>query len=117
MADSKAKRDSEAVHTVEETIANAPGIEPGNVAMAATVQSTTEETPAEQDKTSAPNALDAKNEDPPVRTSSPDTTIAQTLTAGAGAHTPPDPDMYDSEGRPKSVTGESVSSSDDGEGK
>jgi hypothetical protein len=114
MAESKAAKhdNAEAVHTVEETIENAPGIEPGNVAMAASVQSTTEVTPAEQDKTSAPNALDAKNEDPPVRTSKPDTPIAQTLTAGAGAHTPPDPNEYDPMGRPRKA-GEGSSAEDE----
>jgi hypothetical protein len=72
------------------------------------VQSTTTVTPAEADRTSMPNAMDAKNEDPPVRTSSPDTPIAQTLAAGAGEHTPPDPKLFDSEGRPRSVTGISL---------
>jgi hypothetical protein len=48
-----------------------------------------------------PNHLNTENEQPPVRTSQPDTPIAQTLTAGAGEHTPPDPDKYDEEGRPK----------------
>jgi hypothetical protein len=70
-----------------------PGVTPA-------VQSTTTETPAEADKSSLPNALDAKPEDPPVRASKPDTPIAQTLAAGAGAHTPPDPDVYGPDGRP-----------------
>jgi hypothetical protein len=65
------------------------------------VQSTTESTPAEADKESIPNAMDAKAEDPPVRASRPDTPIAQTLAAGAGKHTPPDPDKFDPEGRQK----------------
>lgn len=64
------------------------------------VQSTTTTTPAEADKTSVPNALDAKPEDPPVRAARPDTPIAQTLAAGAGAHTPPDPDEFGPDGRP-----------------
>lgn len=95
--------------SVEETIENAPGIEPGNVTASASVQSTTEETPSEADETSAPNVVNTENEQPPVRTSTPDTPIAQTLVAGAGAHTPPDPDEFDADGRPKSVSGESVS--------
>jgi hypothetical protein len=119
MAMSK-KSTTEEHSSVAETIEAAPGIEPGNISEVVAVQSTTEETPAEADKTSAPNALDAKPEDPPVRAAKPDTPIAQTLTAGAGAHTPPDPDMFDKDGRPKTVSGESVSdakASDDGEGK
>ncbi len=68
------------------------------------VQSTTTETPAEADKSSAPNANDAKTEDPPVRTSRPDVDIAQTLAAGAGEHRPPDPDVYDPQGRMYGVT-------------
>lgn len=90
--------------SVEETIKKAPGIEPGNVTASAVVQSTTEKTPAEADKSSLPNAMDAKPEDPPVRASKPDTPIAQTLTAGAGEHTPPDPDEFDKEGRPREVS-------------
>jgi hypothetical protein len=71
------------------------------------VQSTTEATPAEADKTSMPNAMDAKPEQPPVRAARPDTPIAQTLVAGAGAHTPPDPEEFDPDGRPKSEDSES----------
>ena len=96
MAESKAKE----YESVEETIAAAKGVDPGNIVTSSVVQSTTKVTPAEADKTSLPNAMDAKPEDPPVRASKPDTPIAQTLAAGAGAHTPPDPAEYDSEGRP-----------------
>lgn len=92
--------------SVEKTIENAPGITPGNVKAQAVVQSTTEETPSEADKTPAPNVINTENEQPPVRTSKPDTPIAQTLTAGAGEHTPPDPEVYDKEGRPREVSGE-----------
>jgi hypothetical protein len=67
------------------------------------VQSTTESTPAAADTTSMPNALDAESEQPPVRAAKPDTPIAQSLAAGAGAHTPPDPDEFDQEGRPKAA--------------
>jgi hypothetical protein len=66
----------------------------------AAVQSTTDVTPAEADKSSLPNEMDAKTDDPPVRSGRPDVAIAQTLAAGAGEHTPPDPKKYDSEGRP-----------------
>ena len=88
--------------SVEETIAAAPGIEASD----SVVQSITEVTPAEADKSSLPNATDAKVEDPPVRASLPDTPIAQTLAAGAGAHTPPDPEVFDIEGRPRAAGGE-----------
>lgn len=98
--------------SVQETIERAPGIEPGNISETAVVQSTTDVTPAEADKSSLPNAMDAKPEDPPVRASRPDTPIAQTLTAGAGEHTPPDPDEFDKEGRPRSVSGEPAASSE-----
>lgn len=87
--------------SVEETIKNDPDLEPGPGA----VQSTTEETPSRADETSAPGPYtgdDApKVDDPPVRTTDPDQPIAQTLAAGAGEHTPPDPDVFDKEGRRK----------------
>jgi hypothetical protein len=109
MAESSAaaskKADAEST-SVEETIDNAKGLKAGYAGTEASpaVQSTTEVTPAEADKTSAPNALDAKPEEPPVRAAKPDTPIAQTLTAGAGEHTPPDPEEFDSEGRPREVS-------------
>ena len=106
MAESKIEAKSTESTSVEETIKKAPGIEPGNIVRSAVVQSTTEVTPAEADKTSLPNAMDAKPEDPPVRASKPDTPIAQTLAAGAGEHTPADPAEFDKEGRPRSVSGE-----------
>jgi hypothetical protein len=71
--------------------------------MAPTVQSTTDATPAEADKSSLPNAMDAKPEQPPVRAAKPDTPIAQTLVAGAGEHTPPDPKVFRPDGRPRGV--------------
>ncbi len=58
----------------------------------------------EADKTSAPGPYkgpDAPDpNDPPVRAALPDVPIIQTLTVGAGAHDPPDPEMFDIEGRP-----------------
>jgi len=99
------KKQKEAA-SVAETIEAAPGIDAGNVADSPVVQSTTTETPAEADESSLPNALDAKVNDPPVRSGDPDIPIAQTLAAGAGEHTPPDPKLFDKEGRPRSVTGE-----------
>jgi len=92
--------------SLEETIKKAPGIDPGNIVTSSVVQSTTTRTPAEADKTSLPNAMDAKSEDPPVRASKPDTPIAQTLAAGAGEHMPPDPAEFDPAGRPRSVSNE-----------
>ncbi len=104
MADSKVGIKSEL--TVEETIESAKGIDVGPAGGPVGVQSTTEVTPAEADKSSLPNAMDAKPEDPPVRASKPDTPIAQTLAAGAGEHMPPDEAEFDKEGRPRSVSGE-----------
>jgi hypothetical protein len=66
------------------------------------VQSTTTATPSPADETSMPNHLNTETEQPPVRTAKPDTAVAQTLTAGAGAHTPPDPDEFGPDGRPRS---------------
>lgn len=96
--------------SVEETIENAPGIDPGNIVVGASVQSTTKETPSPADETPAPNVLNTENEQPPVRTSRPDTPIAQTLVAGAGEHTPPDPEVFDKDGRPRSVSDGSAAS-------
>lgn len=93
--------------SVADTIANTDGIDAGNITPSPVVQSTTEETPAEADESSLPNAMDAKPIDPPVRSALPDVPIAQTLAAGAGEHTPPDPDAFDKEGRPK-VTADEV---------
>ena len=89
--------------SVEETIENAPGIDAGEAVGPASVQSTTEVTPAEADKSSLPNAMDAKPEDPPVRASLPSSPIAQTLAAGAGEHPPPDPEVFDAAGRPRKL--------------
>ena len=98
-----ARRRTEKVEStsVEETIENTQGLEPGAEGAVAPVQSTTEETPAEADESSYPGPMDAKPEQPPVRAAKPDTPIAQVMTGGAGEHTPPDSDEFDSEGRPK----------------
>lgn len=63
------------------------------------VQSTTTATPSPADETSMPNHLNTENEQPPVRSSRPDVPLAQTLVAGAGEHTPPDPDVWGPDGR------------------
>lgn len=65
----------------------------------AAVQSITEATPAEADRSPLPNAMDAKTDDPPVRSGKPDVPIAQVLAAGAGEHTPPDAKVYGPDGR------------------
>src|SRR5688500_14293916 len=92
--DNKEGRNYRENASVEKTISGAKGIDAGNIAAAPVVQSTTESTPAEADKSSLPNALDAKPDDPPVRAAKPDTPIAQTLVAGAGEHMPPDPKEF-----------------------
>jgi hypothetical protein len=69
------------------------------VSAAAGAVTVTEETPAEADKTSVPNAMDADMNDPPVRTHRPDVPIAQVLGAGAGAHLPPDDPHIGQDGR------------------
>lgn len=113
MAESKASasakegREYEESGSVEETIEKAKGIDPGSLLASPPVQSTTEVTPSKADETSAPGPYagdDApKLEDPPVRAAHPDTPIAQSLAAGAGAHTPPDPDEFAPSGRPREV--------------
>lgn len=96
--------------SVEETIEAAEGLEPGNIRAVATVQSTTEVTPTEADETPMPNALNTDPNTGFVRTARPDVPIAQTLVAGAGEHTPPDPDEFDKDGRPRSVSDGSAAS-------
>lgn len=55
------------------------------------------------DKSSSPGG-EAYPEDPPVRTTRPDVPIVQSLASGAGAHVPPDPDVYTPEGRLRDLT-------------
>ena len=52
------------------------------------------------DAVSGPTVVDAEVEDYPVRTGRPDQPVAVTIASGAGAHTPPDPEVYDVDGRP-----------------
>lgn len=67
----------------------------------ATTQVTVEPV-AQADESSYPNAADAKLDDQPLRsTQSPDDNLAAALTEGAGKHVPPDPALYDVDGRPK----------------
>ncbi len=67
------------------------------------VQSVTEALPAASpgSKSTDPSAPDTNPEAPPLHTGRPDVPIAQVLAAGSGEHTPPDPDKYDPDGRPK----------------
>jgi hypothetical protein len=51
-----------------------------------------------QDQTSAPTPY-APADRPPLATPRFDEPIVQSLVTGAGAHEPPDPDVYDPEGR------------------
>jgi hypothetical protein len=74
-------------------------IKEGEVVGAPVVASTTEATPSPADETSMPNHLNTEHEQPPVRSSRPDVPLAQTLTAGAGEHTPPDPKVWGPDGR------------------
>lgn len=46
--------------------------------------------PAQADQSSYPNADDALPEQPPVRTTNPETPIAQSMSGGAGEHKPPE---------------------------
>jgi len=102
-ASAKAGQEHEESGSFEETIEKAKGIDEGPAGGPSGVQSTTEVTPSEADESPAPGPYKGegapKLDDPPVRTTDPNVPIAQTLAAGAGEHTPPDPDKYDAEGR------------------
>lgn len=102
MADTKTESKAEA-QSVSDTIKSAKGIDAGQVRELTTVQSTTTVTPAEADKSPMPTGDDAESEQPPVRAAKPDTPVAQTLVAGAGEHTPPDPKEFAPSGRPREI--------------
>jgi len=70
-----------------------------SVAADAAAVTVTNETPAEADEKSEPNASDAKPNDPPVRTNRPDVPIAQVLASGAGEHKPVDDPNIGADGR------------------
>jgi hypothetical protein len=55
------------------------------------------------DKTSIPGPEYPPVERPPVSTAKPDEPIVQSLVTGAGAHEPPDPELYDAAGRPRAA--------------
>lgn len=58
----------------------------------------TDEAPAQDDQQGAVIG-DASHEDSPVRTSRPDVPIAAVMAGGVGEHKPPDPDVFDADGR------------------
>ena len=89
--------------SVEKTIEKAKGIDPGPPGGPSGVQSVTKETPNPEDETPMPNVLGTDPESPPVHTARPDVPIAQTLAAGAGEHTPPDPKEFAPSGRPRDI--------------
>lgn len=78
-------------------------IEEHDVGVVPAVTSTTEATPSKADESPQPGPYTGAGKpelnDPPVRAASPDVAIAQTLVAGAGEHTPPDPKVIDESGR------------------
>lgn len=84
-------------------------IKEGEVVGAAVVQSTTDSTPTAASETPMPNAVETDPEAPPIHTGKPDVPIAQTLAAGAGEHTPPDPSQFDEAGRPRAQEASSSS--------
>jgi hypothetical protein len=79
------------------------------------VQSTTDSTPTPASETPMPNAVETDPEAPPIHTGKPDVPIAQTLAAGAGEHTPPDPDEFDEAGRPRGQEAAPAPSKDKGQ--
>ncbi len=77
-------------------------IEEHQVVAPAAVTSTTETAPTRADESSEPGPYGKEGaglNDPPVRTNRPDVPIAQSLAAGAGAHTPPPEEDVDASGR------------------
>lgn len=84
------------------------GIEP-NADAAAAAPTVTHEVPHPADGTSAPGPYEGLSADrPPVSTTDPDTPIAQSLAAGAGAHTPADNEAAQLERNAMRRDGESV---------
>lgn len=57
------------------------------------------------DKTSAPGPYDLPIERPPFSTGRPDVPIVTSMVTGAGAHTPPDPEEFTPDGRPRNLPG------------
>jgi hypothetical protein len=61
---------------------------------------TTDKPAKKADQTNEPIGNDAEPEDPPIRAALPDTPVATTLAAGAGAHQPVDDPDIGPDGRP-----------------
>lgn len=95
----------------DEKKADRKGIVEGEVHAPPIVQSTTEVVSNEGSKTSVNNKLETEAA-PPLSTNEPNVPIAHSLAAGAGEHTPPDPKEFDSQGRPRDVSG--ISQEDEG---
>ena len=57
----------------------------------------------EADQTSIPGPEYPPIERPPVSTTKAGVEVLRSLVTGAGAHTPPDPALYDAEGRPRDL--------------
>jgi hypothetical protein len=89
-----------------ETKTKKSGIDEGEATGPPVVQSTTTETPAKADESSAPTPNDAEPDHPPVRAAKPDTPIAHALVAGAGEHQPADPETFTADGRVKGAEAE-----------
>ncbi len=81
------------------------GIKTTVTTVPAGVQSITEALPAASPGSQevGPSAPDTEHEAPPLHTARPDVPIAQVLAAGAGEHTPPDPKVFDAEGRVREI--------------
>jgi hypothetical protein len=58
------------------------------------------------DQTPIPGPEYPPQERPPVSTARPDVPVLRSLVIGAGAHTPPDRDVFDADGRLKKLPGE-----------
>lgn len=56
---------------------------------------------AKADETSYPVPNDAELHQPPLRSPKAPVDLAVSLAEGAGQHQPPDPKLYDAEGRPR----------------
>jgi hypothetical protein len=92
----------EATVTMEQRIEKADGVEAPTAMGVTPVQSVTTSLPAESPGSQevGPSAPDTNPEAPPLHTGKPDEPIAQVLASGSGEHTPPDPDVFDPDGRP-----------------
>ena len=60
----------------------------------------------EADQSPYPAGEVPPQERPPFSTGRPDVPIVQSMVTGAGAHTPPDPDEFTPDGRPRDIPGQ-----------